>query len=179
MTQLVVREALIDDAEEVAGVHVRSWQAAYRGLIDQKILDGLSIADRAEAWRGFVVEPLPTTLALLVAVRDGTVVGWTSFGSGRDEDGSADGEIYGIYADPAAWSTGVGQALLAAAEERIANAGHSRAYLWVLDGNERADSFYGRQGWVADGVTKIEERPGLTLAEHRRVKVLVTAPRER
>lgn len=179
MTLLVIREAVVDDAEEVAGVHVRSWQAAYRGLIDQKILDGLSIADRAVSWRGFVVEPLPTTLALLVAVRDGTVVGWTSFGSGRDEDGRGDGEVYGIYADPAAWSTGIGHALLAAAEARLADAGHTRAYLWVLDGNDRADSFYSRHGWAADGATKIEERPDLTLAEHRRVKDLVTAPRER
>lgn len=179
MTQLVVREALIDDAEEVAGVHVRSWREAYRGLIDQKILDGLSIADRAAAWRGYVLEPLTTTLALLVAVRDGTVVGWTSFGSGRDEDGAGDGEVYGIYADPAAWSTGVGHALLSAAEQRIADAGHARAYLWVLDGNDRADAFYGRHGWEADGATKVEERPDLTLAEHRRVKELVTARRGR
>ncbi len=172
MTQLVIREALIDDAEGVARVHVRSWQAAYRGLIDQQILDGLSIADRAAGWRGFITEPLPTTLALLVAVRDGAVVGWTSFGSGRDEDASADGEIYGIYADPAAWSTGIGHSLLAAAEERIADAGHSRAYLWVLDGNDPADAFYGSHGWTADGATKREERPDMTLAEHRRVKTL-------
>ncbi|WP_341977565.1 GNAT family N-acetyltransferase [Microbacterium sp. LTA6] len=179
MTQLVIREALIDDADDVAGVHVRSWQAAYLGLIDQKVLDELSVADRADRWRSIIAEPLPTTLALLVAERDGEVVGWTSFGSGRDQDGAADGEVYGIYADPAAWSTGIGHALLAAAEERIAGAGHTRAYLWVLDGNVRADAFYEAHGWVADGATKVEERPDVALAEHRRVKELVRAPRVR
>ncbi|MFK3677894.1 GNAT family N-acetyltransferase [Microbacterium sp. NPDC090218] len=172
MSPLVIREARVDDAEEIAGVHVRSWQAAYRGLIDQAVLDGLSVAERAEGWRRIVAEPLPTGLGMLVAVRDGQVVGWISFGSGRDPDGLADGEVYGVYADPSAWSTGAGHALLEAAEQQIAAAGHERAYLWVLDGNDRADAFYARHGWAEDGAVKIEERPQLTLREHRRVKLL-------
>jgi len=172
MSPIVVRDARVDDADEVAGVHVRSWQAAYRGLIDQAVLDGLSVEQRAESWRGFVAAPLPTGLGILVAVRDDRVVGWTSFGSGRDPDGLSDGEVYGIYADPTAWSTGAGHALLEAAEQRIAAAGHDRAYLWVLDGNDRADIFYARHGWEEDGAIKTEERPQMTLREHRRVKDL-------
>ncbi len=80
--------------------------------------------------------------------------------------------MYGIYADPSAWSTGAGRALLVAAEQRITEAGHDRAYLWVLDGNERADAFYARHCWLEDGAIKIEERPQFTLREHRRVKTL-------
>jgi GNAT superfamily N-acetyltransferase len=172
MSPLLIRDARSEDADGIAGVHVRSWQAAYRGLIDQSVLDALSIDERAAGWRRIIAEPLPTSLGTLVAVRDETVIGWASLGSGRDPDGHADGEVYGIYADPTAWSTGAGHALLEAAEQRIAKAGHDRAYLWVLDGNERADSFYARHGWVDDGAIKIEERPELTLREHRRVKPL-------
>lgn len=174
MSPLVIRDARTEDAEEVAGVHVRSWQVAYRGLIDQSVLDGLSIDERAMGWRRIIAQPLPTGLGLLVAEREGHVVGWASIGSGRDPDGLADGEVYGIYADPSAWSTGAGHALLEAAEHRIAAAGHTRAYLWVLDGNDRADAFYARHGWEEDGAIKIEERPQLTLREHRRVKTLST-----
>lgn len=170
---LEVRDGRADDADEVARIHVRSWQAAYRGLMDQEVLDSLSIPDRAANWRRFIAEPLPTGLGILVAVRDDRILGWASFGSGRDEDGAADGEIYGIYADPDAWSTGVGHALLTSAAERITDAGHTRAYLWVLDGNDRADAFYERHGWELDGATKVDERPNLTLKEHRRVKALV------
>lgn len=173
MSPLLVREARVEDAEAVAGVHVRSWQVAYRGLIEQSVLDGMSIAERAEGWRRIVADPLPTGLGILVAVRDERIIGWTSFGSGRDPDGLADGEVYGIYADPSAWSTGAGHALLVAAEQMIAEAGHDRAYLWVLDGNDRADAFYARHGWEEDGAIKIEERLAqLTLHEHRRVKLL-------
>lgn len=172
MSPLVIREARTEDADDIAGVHVRSWQAAYRGLIEQSVLDALSIDERAAGWRRIMAAPLPTSLGTVVAVRDDRIVGWASLGSGRDPDGLADGEVYGIYADPTAWSTGAGHALLEAAENRIAAAGHDRAYLWVLDGNERADSFYARHGWVEDGAVKIEERPAFTLREHRRVKML-------
>lgn len=172
MSTLVIRDARPEDADAVAGVHVHSWQAAYRGLIDQSVLDDLSIAERAEGWRRILAEPLPTGYGTLVAVRDDQVIGWASLGSGRDPDGLRDGEVYGIYVDPSAWSTGAGHALLEAAEQRIAAAGHDRAYLWVLDGNERADTFYARHGWEEDGAIKIEERPQLTLREHRRVKQL-------
>ncbi|KJQ55950.1 GNAT family N-acetyltransferase [Microbacterium sp. SA39] len=169
---LEVRDARVEDADAVASIHVRSWRAAYRGLIDQEVLDSLSIPERAANWRRFIAEPLPTSLGILVAVRDGAVLGWASLGSGRDVDGVDDGEVYGIYADPDAWSTGVGRALLTAAEERIVDAGHTRAYLWVLDGNDRADAFYARQSWELDGATKIDERAGFTLREHRRMKML-------
>lgn len=170
-----VREGVIDDADAVAAVHVRSWQAAYRGLIDQPFLDALSTVDRAETWRRFVADPLPTSLGILVAERDGTILGWASFGSDRDADASDPapaGEIYAVYADPDAWSQGVGHALLDEAERRLTDAGHTRAHLWVLDGNDRADAFYARHGWAADGTSKVDDRPGLTLTEHRRVKHL-------
>ena len=172
MTPLVIRDAVADDAEAVARVHVRSWQAAYEGLIDQEVLDGLSVTERADGWRRIFAEPLPTSLGTLVAERDGAVVAWASFGSGRDLDGPDDAELYGLYADPDAWSTGAGHALLDAAEQRMIDAGHTRAYLWVLDGNDRADRFYARHGWELDGATKIDQRPQLTLCEHRRVKLL-------
>lgn len=172
MTTAVIRDGVVADADQVAGVHVRSWQAAYRGLIAQEILDGLSIADRAEGWRRNLSSPLPTVIGILVAEDSGRIVGWTSFGSGREKEGAEDGEIYGIYADPSAWSSGVGHALLEAAEQRLAEAGHTRGYLWVLDGNERADAFYARHGWEADGASRVEERPDMSLSEHRRVKRL-------
>lgn len=98
MSALAIRDARAEDAEDIAGVHVRSWQAAYRGLIDQSVLDGLSVDERASGWRRILAEPLPTSLGTLVAVRDDHLIGWASLGSGRDPDGLADGEVYGIYA---------------------------------------------------------------------------------
>jgi GNAT superfamily N-acetyltransferase len=162
-TALIVRPAWL--------VHVRSWQAAYRGLMPQEVLDGLSIEQRAEGWRSILGDPERVSRTL-VAERDGRIVGWAGFGDARDEDAPGTGELWGIYVLPEAWSSGVGHTLIAAVERDLADAGHAIAYLWVLDGNERASTFYERHGWAADGGTKIEERPGLVLDERRHVKVL-------
>lgn len=167
-----VRSATPADAVGIARVHVLSWQAGYRGLMDQGILDALSVDDRAARWDGILSEPHPLTIDTLVAESEDEIVGWVSFGAGRDEGAEAEGEVYGIYSDPGSWSRGVGHALLTAAEGALRAAGHRTAFLWVLDGNERADSFYLRHGWDVDGEAKIDERPGMTLREHRRIKRL-------
>jgi hypothetical protein len=46
----VIRDATATDAAAIAGIHVRSWQSAYRGMIDDVVLDGLSVARRASDW---------------------------------------------------------------------------------------------------------------------------------
>jgi hypothetical protein len=43
---MTVREAHPQDAAEVAGVHVRSWEVAYQGLFPDDYLDGLRPEDR-------------------------------------------------------------------------------------------------------------------------------------
>lgn len=167
-----VRQAVIADAEGIARVHVRSWQAGYRGLMDQSVLDALSVTDRAARWEGILRDPDPVTIGTIVAESEAGIVGWVTIGAGRDVGADAEGEVYGIYSDPASWSRGVGHALITAAEEALVAAGHRSGFLWVLEGNERADVFYARHGWTADGATKVDERPGLTLRERRLVKHL-------
>ena len=51
MSEPAVRSATVADADEIAAIHVLSWQVAYRGLMPQEYLDGLDPAQRAERWR--------------------------------------------------------------------------------------------------------------------------------
>lgn len=46
-----VRRAVPEDARAIAAVHVGAWQVAYRGLMADELLDGLSVAQREEVWR--------------------------------------------------------------------------------------------------------------------------------
>lgn len=169
---MLIRDATVDDARGIARVHVHSWQHAYRGLMPQDVLDGLSIEDRAERWVSILAAPEPYSRTL-VAEERGTILAWASFGAARDDSPVATGELWGIYAHPESWSSGVGHALLTVAEDALRDAGHTSAYLWVLAGNERAARFYQRHGWAADGGTKVDERPGMSLLEHRRAKQLI------
>jgi GNAT superfamily N-acetyltransferase len=60
-------------------------------------------------------------------------------------------EVLQLAVDRTARRGGVGALLLAAAEARIAAAGHGRAWLAVVPGNATARAFYERHGWTDDG----------------------------
>jgi GNAT superfamily N-acetyltransferase len=174
---ITVRTSRVTDARAIATVRVRTWRAAYADLLAPDLLAGLDIDResivRAARWNEFHADPRRHEL---VAERDGEVVGWASGGPGREDDLPGAGELYAIYALPHAWSTGVGRALLAESETRLAHAGYARAFLWYLDGNDRAAAFYERQGWHEDGGVKVDERlvAGIRtpLRERRRVRRL-------
>ena len=79
-----VRLATVADAEAIAGVHVRSWQAAYRGIVPDAILDGLSVERRVAWWRSTMSEP--GEARVWVNGPAGTVVGFAATGPARDDD---------------------------------------------------------------------------------------------
>ena len=45
-----MRDARAGDVDEIGRVHVRAWQAAYRGVMPDEYLDGLEIGDRVAMW---------------------------------------------------------------------------------------------------------------------------------
>jgi len=147
-----VRGAEVADAEEIARVHVGSWQGAYRGLISDEVLDGLSIEGRTRQWRGWLA-PGGERALTLVAARDALIVGFVTLSTrSRDDDEPAGvGEVPALYVLPSAWGAGVGGTLLDASVRELRAAGCSQAILWMLEGNDRAARFYEGQGWRADG----------------------------
>jgi ribosomal protein S18 acetylase RimI-like enzyme len=154
-----LRDARCGDELAVAEVHVRSWQEAYRELMPEEFLDGLDPRDRARRYTFEGGAEAPTTV---VAIAGGAVVGFVTFGPSRDEDAVGMGEIYALYVDPGCHRGGVGRLLMAHARRRLKEQGFAAAVLWVLQGNERAASFYEREGWKPDGATREEEPYGIT-----------------
>lgn len=155
-----VRRARPDDALAVARVHVRSWQAGYRGLMPQDFLDGLRAEDRAGHYTFGGTDPgAPHTD---VAVRVHRIVGFATTGPARDEDARGAGALMALYVDPDSWGLGVGRALLRAGRLRLAREGCVEAVLWVLARNDRARRFYEADGWAADGSSRTEEVWGAT-----------------
>jgi ribosomal protein S18 acetylase RimI-like enzyme len=167
---MLVRAAEPEDAMAVAWVHVRSWQAAYRGLIPDEYLDGLRSEDRAQRYD--FGDPDPQKPKTFVAVDGAEVWGFATISPSRDADLPGHGELCGLYADPACWGRGVGLTLMREARERLRERGFAGALLWVLDGNVRAERFYERDGWRADGQRRIADVWGMELPEVRMVQGL-------
>jgi GNAT superfamily N-acetyltransferase len=152
-----IRPAVLDDAQELAALHLRVWDEAYAGLIDPALLAARAarpVVERVATWRERL-HCIPTW----VAMQDETIVGFAQAGPGRDADRPGL-ELMALYVLAAVYGTGVGHALLSAA------IGHQAAYLWVLDGNERAVRFYEKHGFAFDG-THRQDKYG---AESRMVR---------
>ncbi|HET7129608.1 MAG TPA: GNAT family N-acetyltransferase [Gaiellaceae bacterium] len=156
-----IRPATPDDALAIETIRVHGWRSAYRHVFPASDLDALPI-DPERWWARLHVPPPGWTT--VVCEDDGCVVGFASTGPSRDEDEI--GEVYAIYVEPEAWSTGAGRALMAAAEQQLASE-YDAALLWVLEDNPRARGFYERAGWAPDGVRKAEERLGVRAPEVR------------
>ena len=161
---VTVRPAAAADAPAMGRLAVRAWQAAYRGQMPDAYLDGLRAEDRAAYWDG-VLRREGRRGVVLVAERDGEVVGFAAAGHSPDPEGA--GELFAINVDPAQWGTGAGRAMLEAAQAELDRMGFAESVLWVLPGNARARRFYEIAGWVADGASRTAEVFGVMVPEVR------------
>jgi len=159
-----VRLATAADAEDLADVHVTTWQRAYRGMLPPDFLAGLDRHRRIRWWRGFIDDG-----GEVHVVGDERVVGFCHAGSSED---AGWGEIFSIYVHPDHWRSGYGGELLVAGEEKLRAAGFDRALLWVLEDNDRARRFYERHGWVVGKPFRVEEIGGVQVTEVRYEKYL-------
>ena len=162
-----IRTATAADAEAIGAVQEHGWQVAYRHIFPEAELAQGGFIQVAR-WRDRLADP-PQGWSTFVAERAGAVVGFASVGPSRDERGL--GELYAIYVDPGAWSTGAGRALIERCEEQLRR-NYAEATLWVLEDNPRARAFYERAGWSPDGARKTERRWGVRAPEVRYRKVL-------
>jgi len=149
-----VRRAGPADSAGIARVHVRSWQAGYRGLLTGDELAGDSEAERDATWSGLMTDGGGPVV--LVAENDAKIVGFCAVATpSRDPDAAHDvAEVAALYVDPSAWGTGVGRALMEVALEPLRAGPWLAVTLWVMSGNERAHGFYGRLGFTADGARR-------------------------
>lgn len=155
-----VRAATADDADSIAGIHVRSWQSAYAHLLTTEFLVGIDVAQRRDRWNMWLTHP-PDGFKSFAAEDDGEVIGFASYGRARDEDFPAGtAELLTLYLEPDRIGSGVGRALMDAVLADMRSTGIAQAMLWVFRDNPRARRFYETAGWRTDGKTQAENIGG-------------------
>jgi ribosomal protein S18 acetylase RimI-like enzyme len=151
-----VRKATVDDAAGIACVRARSWQVAYRGHMPDEYLDGLDAEKRTHIWRELTQDA--DKIIFVAEDKERKIVGFSALGPSRDADANPKtAEILAIYVHPEQWRKGIGRALLSASLDQIQNGKFDQVTLWVLEGNQRARSFYESFGFTQDGAIKDDD----------------------
>jgi ribosomal protein S18 acetylase RimI-like enzyme len=167
-----LRRATAADARPIAELHVRSWKAAYPGLVPQDYLDALRPEDRLGMWeQALAGDGWPV---VVVAEEGERLVGFVAVAPTGDPDLDPErvGEVRTLYLDPGAFGSGVADPLMEAGLEALVAGGMARAMLWALGTNARARRFYERRGWCTDGTTKVHDWGAFVAVDVRYVRDL-------
>ena len=136
----------------MARVNVRCWQETYRGLMSNAVLDDPGFAAvRERFWTSALTDERYRDNRVAVAERDSKLIGIAMSGPAPDDGLAWVRQLYVLYVVAADHGTGAGPALLNAVldpEESVA--------LWVADPNPRAQAFYRKHGFIADGASQVE-----------------------
>jgi ribosomal protein S18 acetylase RimI-like enzyme len=116
------------------------------GLVPQDVLDGLVVAEVADAWEARV-RGLDADGFVLVAICYGAVAGFASVEGPPGEIA----ELGAIYVAPERMRRGVGRALALEVAARCMSRGFQQVVLWVLPGNSGALAFYRSLEYAPDG----------------------------
>lgn len=161
---MLIRPGTFRDAESVASVHLAASSDAYAELVPAEFLRQRSerLDWYVQEWRRLLMSP---EHSVQLAVENRKVCGFACVGPRRDDDDTLpEAEIWSIYVLGRLSSRGIGSDLLRR------SAGRDDAYLWVIDGNRRAVTFYEMHGFVLDGTARMEPVEGGGLVEHRMVR---------
>lgn len=149
MDEIVIRMAEMGDAAGLARVHVDTWRSAYRDIVPEAHLAGLSHERSEERWRQSLAELQTPENAVFVAVdATGEVVGFARCGPARDGETEYPAEIYALYVLPACQGRGVGRLLVQTSVRHMVRHLHTDKLLIYALAENPWRKFYERLGGV-------------------------------
>ena len=138
---MTIRPAAAEDLPAIAALYLQNHRSAYRGLLSEDYLSGLSPDACLEKWAAALARPGET----IRVAREGDV--FLGFAAGTP-DGTLPRTWYleSLHVAEAARGRGVGTALIRAAARDAAARGCERMSVCVVRGNARAAALYKRLG---------------------------------
>src|ERR1700686_3896400 len=139
----MVRPAELEDAGEIARVHVATWRSAYRGLLPDDFLASLSEQHYTERWRRVIDE---SSSRVFVVDEPNGIAGFASGGRERAGESGFAGELYALYVLEGSQRRGHGRELVRAVAGALRDLHLPDMIAWVLRDNSSARAFYERLG---------------------------------
>ena len=162
-SNIKIRTAQTGDEEQLARVHIQSWQESYAGLLPQDYLDQLpsELNGRIDNWKSTLEIP---NRFVWVAEGERGIVGFVLFGPPRDKNKEGYIEVGAIYLLASEKGKKVGFSLLSAGFNKMRALGYKKAYCWVLENNPTI-KFYERTGAQFSSQVKHDEISGKSINE--------------
>ncbi|MFD2757652.1 GNAT family N-acetyltransferase [Gulosibacter faecalis] len=144
MAEINIRRATAADLDDLVRIHSRAWQETYAGKIRQERIDELNQPGaRERTWlEAFADAEADPEVRPAIGFVDGEPAGLALARPSVDGDSPNATELKTLYTLAPAYGTGLGRALVDAV------LGDRAAWLWMLDGNERAERFYAKLGFA-------------------------------
>ena len=152
---VTIRLAVPADAPDMAEVHMRSWEIAYKNIIPEEYIKEKNAA-RPAFWKRIITNE---NQYQCVIQKNGKTVGiMCVVPTPQDDDADGNiGELEGIYLHPDYYRQGIGSQAMEFAYEKARSWGKTLMTLWVFAENVNTIKFYEKCGFIADGKTKIYE----------------------
>lgn len=132
---MIIRKARLEDSLQIAEVHIKSWQQAYKGIISEEYLNNLSVKDRQQMWESSLSSPRDDAPVYVAVNEEGSIVGFASFGIERERRRPMEGELYAIYLLNENRRSGNGTMLLKAGIQDLIKHNFKSVLVWVLAEN--------------------------------------------
>ena len=152
------REAGPGDADGVAALHADSWRRHYRGAFSDSFLDGDVVGYQLTRWTERL-SARDLRSRTIVGDIDGRVVALSHIRLDEDPDWGA--LLDNLHVSHELKRLGIGAKLLARTAQAVLDAATgSGLYLWVLEQNTAAQSFYAAQGGARVGRRAVQPPGG-------------------
>lgn len=150
--EIDIRKVKQGDADTLAYIQTESWKAAFKGIIDDEMLEKCTDILKARLmYQRLLDDNKGNGYILTVDDKPHCIAYWDK---ARDSDLIGKAELICIHSLPDNWHKGFGSKMMDMILEDIKKSGYSEVVLWVFRDNLRARAFYEAKGFVLNDVTK-------------------------
>lgn len=139
---MIIREARLEDAVDLAKVQIDTWRTTYQGIIPDDYLAKMSYEEREQRWAAHFATTQDSYFTFVALDDSEKIVGFIRGGTYRESDPTYDGELHAIYILKEYQGKGIGHQLTQTLIKRLLEVGIQSMILWVFAENQAARRFY-------------------------------------
>ena len=139
---IIIRKVKYEDIEQIVDINIEAWKKAYKGIIDDDILENLNRNEKIKKWKKHY-----NIGNVIVAERNGKILGYCRYEDNAQYDNKdIDSEIIALYIDYNNRGNGIGRKLVEYVINDLKNKNKTKMIIWCLEKNNNARIFYEKMG---------------------------------